>query len=229
VAVEPAHLSHQPCHVAGKDLADQPPAPLGQRDRHVAAVVTPAFLRHEIPADEVAHHDGGVAVAAQELLTEVALAERPVMQQRLQHAELSDGEPGRRHDPAHPCGDRLGGAHELDVGVERRRLGPGAGIARRHGSNSNGLYAARRALSSAAPGYETGAAREDSSRDVVVILRDWVGTWRIALERELRDILTAAARRDRAAFRARVEHFHRELSGRRHSDSTVLLRKDRRG
>jgi hypothetical protein len=33
------------------------------------------------------HDDRGVAVAAQQLGAEVALAQRPVVQQRLQHAE----------------------------------------------------------------------------------------------------------------------------------------------
>jgi hypothetical protein len=136
---EPAHLAHEPRHVAGKDLRDQPASPLGQRHDDEPAIVTPTLLVDQAATDEVADHDGGVAVAAQQLFTEIALAQRPVMQQRLQHAELSDGEPGRRHHAPHPRGDRLGGPHELDVGVERGRLPRRARIARGHSSNLNGL------------------------------------------------------------------------------------------
>jgi hypothetical protein len=125
--------------VPGKDLRDQPASLLGQRHHDEPAIVTTPLLLDQAATDEVAHHDGGVAVAAQQLLTEIALAQRSVVQQRLQHAELSDGEPGRRHHAAHPGRDRLGGPHELDVGVERRRLHRSARIARGHGSNLNGL------------------------------------------------------------------------------------------
>jgi hypothetical protein len=125
--------------VAGKDLRDQPASRLGQRHHDEPAVVATPLLLDETAADEVADHDGGVAVAAQQLLTEIALAQRPVMQQRLQHAELADGEPGRRHHAPHPRGHRLGRPHELDVGVEGCRLHGRAGIARGHSSNLNGL------------------------------------------------------------------------------------------
>ena len=49
----------------------------------------------------------------------------------------------------------------------------------------------------------------------------------IALERELREVLTAAARGDRAGFREQAAEFRRTLAGRRHSESTKLLRQDR--
>ncbi len=49
----------------------------------------------------------------------------------------------------------------------------------------------------------------------------------ISLERELRTILTDAARADRTGFGERAAAFRRKLAGRRHSDSTVLVRKDR--
>lgn len=49
----------------------------------------------------------------------------------------------------------------------------------------------------------------------------------IALERELREVLTAAASGDRAGFRVRAADFRRRLADRRHSDSTTLLRRDR--
>ena len=49
----------------------------------------------------------------------------------------------------------------------------------------------------------------------------------VSLEQELRTILIEAARRDEAGFRARAAAFRRKLAGRRHSDSTRLIREDR--
>jgi plasmid stability protein len=49
----------------------------------------------------------------------------------------------------------------------------------------------------------------------------------ISLEQELRTILIEAARLDEAGFRGRAAAFRRKLSGRRHSDSTRLIREDR--
>lgn len=49
----------------------------------------------------------------------------------------------------------------------------------------------------------------------------------VSLERELRTILTDVTRRDRTVFRERAAAFRRALAGRRHSDSTALVRKDR--
>jgi plasmid stability protein len=49
----------------------------------------------------------------------------------------------------------------------------------------------------------------------------------VSLERELRTILTEAARADRTGFGDRAAAFRRRLAGRRHSDSTTLIRKDR--
>jgi plasmid stability protein len=49
----------------------------------------------------------------------------------------------------------------------------------------------------------------------------------VSLERELRTILTDAARGDRTGFGERAAAFRRKLSGRPHSDSTRLIRKDR--
>jgi len=125
--------------VAGKDPRDQAPPRPGQRDHDEPPVVATARLLDEAAAGQVGHDDRGVAVAAQQLGAEVALAQRPVVQQRFQHAELPDGQPGRRHDAVHPGGDRLGRAHQLDVGVQGGRLGRAAGIAGRHRSNLNGL------------------------------------------------------------------------------------------
>jgi hypothetical protein len=125
--------------VAGEDVRDQPPAGNSQTHGDVPAIVAPPRLVHQAAPDEVADHHRGVAVRAQQLLAEVPLAEWSVVQQGLQHAELADGEPHRGHHAAHASGDGLGRPHQLDVGVERRGLGRGAGVARRHGSNSIGF------------------------------------------------------------------------------------------
>jgi hypothetical protein len=135
--IEPAHLPCQSRNVTRKDVGDQPASPLGQRDGDEPAIVTPALLLHERPADEVAHDDRGVAVAAQKFLAKIALTQRPVVQERLQHAELADGETGGGHHPADARGHGLGRPHQLDVSVERRRFRRGAAIPRRHRSNSN--------------------------------------------------------------------------------------------
>lgn len=49
----------------------------------------------------------------------------------------------------------------------------------------------------------------------------------VSLERELRTILTDAARTDRSRFGRRAAAFRRKLADRRHSDSTRLVRQDR--
>ena len=146
--------------MTGKDAADQPAAPLGQGHHDEAPIVATALLLDEPTPHEVTDHHRRVAVAAQQLGAQIALAERAVVQQCLQHAELADGEAGLGHDPTHPGGDGLGGAHELDVGVEGGGLGDGARVARGHSSNSNGLYDAPRPLSSGRGEGRRRAARE---------------------------------------------------------------------
>lgn len=49
----------------------------------------------------------------------------------------------------------------------------------------------------------------------------------ISLERELRMIIAEAARDDRATVRRRAAALRQALAGRRHSDSTKLIRADR--
>ena len=49
----------------------------------------------------------------------------------------------------------------------------------------------------------------------------------VSLERELRTIVTDAARADRTDFGERAAAFRRKLAGRRHSDSTALIRRER--
>jgi hypothetical protein len=125
--------------VAGEDPGDQPVATLGQRHHDEPSIVAATRLLDEAATHEVADHHGGVAVAAQQLGAQIALAQRTVMQQRLQHAELADGEAGLRHDVAHASRHRLGGPHQLDVGVEGGGFHGGARVPRGHRSNLNGL------------------------------------------------------------------------------------------
>ena len=49
----------------------------------------------------------------------------------------------------------------------------------------------------------------------------------ISLERELRTLITDAAAADHIGFRARAAALRERLAGRRHSDSTALIREDR--
>ncbi len=49
-----------------------------------------------------------------------------------------------------------------------------------------------------------------------------------SLERELRTIIVEAARDDRTSARQRAAELRTALAGRRHSDSTALIRADRR-
>jgi hypothetical protein len=125
--------------VAGKDVGDESPARVGQRHRLVASVVFTARALDEAAAEEIAHHHCGVGLAAQELLAQLSLAERPVVEQRLQRAELPDGEAGSPHHVADANGQGLRRAHQLDVRVQRDGLGRAAPVAGRHGSNSNRL------------------------------------------------------------------------------------------
>jgi hypothetical protein len=139
VTREHAHLAHEPGHVAGEDVGDEAPPRVGQRHGLVAAVVLAARALDEPAPQEIDHHDGGVGVAAEELLAQLALTEGPMVEQGLERAELPDGEPGPPHHVPDPNRQRLGGAHELDVRVEGRRLRGASGVACRHGSNSNRL------------------------------------------------------------------------------------------
>jgi hypothetical protein len=162
--------------VTGEDLGDQPAPAIGQRDDDEPAIVVPARLLDEAAPHEVADDDGGVAVAAQQLDAEIALAQRAVVQQRLQDAELPDRETHRRHHSAHAGGDGLGRPHELDVGVERDRFRRGARVARRHGSNLNGLYAGRAPLSSRVRRREMGEGdRPTGHRRARLGARRWGG------------------------------------------------------
>jgi hypothetical protein len=85
---ERAQLAHDVSHVPRKDPADQAAALVGERDGDEATVVGPALPPNEAPPGEVADHDRDVAAAAQELPAQIALAEGPEVQERLQGAEL---------------------------------------------------------------------------------------------------------------------------------------------
>ncbi|MGH7893076.1 MAG: FitA-like ribbon-helix-helix domain-containing protein [Candidatus Binatia bacterium] len=50
---------------------------------------------------------------------------------------------------------------------------------------------------------------------------------RTSLESELRTIITEAAERDRPEARRRAAEMRRSLAGRKHTDSTRLIREDR--
>jgi hypothetical protein len=125
--------------VAREDVLDEPAPSPAQRDRHEPAIVDAAHLVYEAAPHQIGDDHGGVAVAAQQLRPEVPLAQRPVVQQRFQHAELADRQAGRAHHVTDAGGDRLRGPHQLDVRVEGRRLRRGALITRGHSSNLKGF------------------------------------------------------------------------------------------
>src|SRR4030095_5168386 len=64
-------------------------------------------------------------------------AERAQMQERLQGAELTDGQTDRRHAGLEPRGHRLRRPHQLDVGVQGGHLGRRSAIVGRHSLNLN--------------------------------------------------------------------------------------------
>ena len=110
--------------MTGEENADEPTALVGEADRDEAAIIAPAGPAHQPAQGEIADHHRDVAAAAQQLASEVALAERAQVPQRLEGAELADGETGCRHAGLEPRGHRLRRPHQLDVGVQSRDLGP---------------------------------------------------------------------------------------------------------
>jgi plasmid stability protein len=60
--------------------------------------------------------------------------------------------------------------------------------------------------------------------DTILRLKRRAAAKGVSLESELRAIITDAAHGDRAGFRERAAEFRKRLAGRRHSDSTVLIR-----
>src|SRR6185503_12396976 len=94
---ERIHLAHEQGHVPGEEVTDEPTALVGETDRDEAAIVTTPGPTHQSTECEIADHHGDVAAAAQQLASEIALAERAQVQQRLQGAELADGQSDRGH------------------------------------------------------------------------------------------------------------------------------------
>ena len=63
--------------------------------------------------------------------------------------------------------------------------------------------------------------------DAIARLKARAGRKKTSLERELRTIITEAAADDRPEARRRAAEMRRSLAGRKHSDSTRLIREDR--
>jgi antitoxin FitA len=63
--------------------------------------------------------------------------------------------------------------------------------------------------------------------DAILRLKDRARRKGVSLESELRTIVVEASRADHATFRARAAECRERLAGRRHSDSTDLVREDR--
>src|SRR5260370_11331478 len=95
---ERPQLAHDVPHVARKDPADQPAALVGERDRDESPILRPPVTAHEPAPREGADHHPDVASAAEELPAQVPLAERAPVEQRLQRAELADGQAAAPHE-----------------------------------------------------------------------------------------------------------------------------------
>ena len=90
--------------MAGEDVGDEAPPELGQRHGLIAAVVLATGALDQPAAQEIAHHDGGIGLTAEEFFAQLALAEGSVLKQGLERAELPDGEPGPPHHVPNPNG-----------------------------------------------------------------------------------------------------------------------------
>lgn len=115
--------------MVGEDVGDEP-AP-HHREGHclITAIILAARALHEAPAEQIAHDHRGVGVAAEELLPEVALAHRAQVEEDVQRGELAERQLLQREVAVGPRRDRLRGADELEVGIERARFVRGAGVA----------------------------------------------------------------------------------------------------
>src|SRR5829696_1508343 len=119
--------------VCGKDILDRRAAGGGEVDNLHAPVVGVALAAHPAVALQVVDDGREVAAAHEQLVAEPRLRHRPEMKERLEHAELADGEAvlagERRVRTAVHAGES---ARELDVGVEREDLARRAAVVRPH-------------------------------------------------------------------------------------------------
>jgi hypothetical protein len=117
----------------GREEARHKAASRGRQvHRHHAAVVPAALAAHPAMLFEVVNDQGDVPAAFEQLLPELALAQRPEMQEGLERPELADGEPGGLVRRRRASGQGVGGAKQGDIGVEGANLLGRASVVCRH-------------------------------------------------------------------------------------------------
>jgi hypothetical protein len=106
----------------------------GRRERHVdhTSIAGPPHPRDEAAPFEVVEDRRDIRTAAEQLEAELGLRQRSEVQQRLEHAKLPGGHPPGGERARQLRRHRVGGSHELDVGVEREPLACGSAIVRAH-------------------------------------------------------------------------------------------------
>ena len=115
----------------GEEGGDAGAAGFGERDDPAAGVGFVALAGDQAIAFEVGKHEGEIAGAFEDLLGDLASAERAAVVEGFEHPELGDGQVAEKTMGA--GGDALGGAHQFDVGVERGDFGGGTLVGGRHG------------------------------------------------------------------------------------------------
>src|SRR5260370_9712644 len=177
---ERLQLAHDVPHVARKDPADQSAALVGERDRDEPPVLRPPVAAHEPAPREVADHHRDVPAAAEELAAQVPLAERSPVEQRLQRAELADGQVVGAHQRIEARGHRVGRAHELDVRVERGPLLRGTPVVGGHTLNLNRLLvrAPPRCQGRRGHDYDRGSSTTKRHASRWLTMRPAVGWWK---------------------------------------------------
>jgi hypothetical protein len=128
------HLSKQGVQMFRKDLLYELTSLLGQVEGNKSAVFAP-LSPDESPSLQIIDNHRDITAASEKFFPEVTLAEGPEMKQHLQGAELARGEPGGREDRAQAGGERIGGPHQFDEGVEGGDFFSFTAIVCSHGSS----------------------------------------------------------------------------------------------
>lgn len=113
------HLGRDESRVSREYLFDASAAAGRQVDEDRAAVSSLALAADEAALFEVIDQHGDVGAAAKELFGEGALVHRAEVQDRFEDAELADGQMVLLELARFAGLDRVRGANEIDVSVER--------------------------------------------------------------------------------------------------------------
>jgi hypothetical protein len=122
--------------VRWEQLLDQAASGVGQRDVDDTPVAGATRARDESTTFEVVEDRHHVRPAAEQLAGDLGLRHFPEMEQRFEHAELSGREAGRGGMACQLTRQRVGGPHQLDVGIQRQPLARCAAEVCAHGFSS---------------------------------------------------------------------------------------------